>query len=43
MMSGEPLNGPEGAGEAELAAYLSLRVRSLICENGFEVSNFMSK
>jgi chitin disaccharide deacetylase len=43
MIDGESLNGTEGAGEAELAAYLSLQVRSVINECGFELCNFSSK
>ncbi|MBD2503235.1 hopanoid biosynthesis-associated protein HpnK [Anabaena azotica] len=34
---GEPLNGPPGAGEAELAALLSQQVRELLTANGFEL------
>jgi hopanoid biosynthesis associated protein HpnK len=37
---GEPLNGPPGAGEAELAALLSEQVRDLLSNNGFELTNY---
>jgi hopanoid biosynthesis associated protein HpnK len=37
---GEPLNGPPGAGEAELAALLSEQVRDLLTNNGFELTNY---
>jgi hopanoid biosynthesis associated protein HpnK len=36
---GEPLNGPPGAGEAELAAWRSEQVRELLTANGFELTN----
>lgn len=38
---GEPLNGPPGAGEAELAALLSQQVRELLIANGFELTNYL--
>lgn len=37
---GEPLNGPLGAGEVELAAWLSDRVREMLTSNGFELINY---
>lgn len=37
---GEPLNGPAGAGEAELAAWMSDQVRELLTTNGFELTNY---
>jgi hopanoid biosynthesis associated protein HpnK len=40
IIPGEPLNGPLGAGEAELAAWLSDSVRELLSENGFELTNY---
>ncbi|KAB8314850.1 ChbG/HpnK family deacetylase [Tolypothrix campylonemoides VB511288] len=39
-MAGEPLNGPPGAGEAELAAWLSGRVSQMLAANGFQLTNF---
>jgi hypothetical protein len=39
-LPGEPLNGPPGAGEAELAALLSEQVREVLTDNGFELSNY---
>jgi hopanoid biosynthesis associated protein HpnK len=39
FQAGEPLNGPLGAGEAELAALLSEQVRELLTVNGFELTN----
>lgn len=39
---GEPLNGPAGAGEVELAAWLSDSVRELLMTNGFELTNYNS-
>jgi chitin disaccharide deacetylase len=39
LRDGEPLNGPPGAGEAELAALLSQQVRELLTKNGFELTN----
>lgn len=39
FQTGEPLNGPPGAGEAELAALLSQQVRELLTANGFELAN----
>lgn len=36
----EPLNGPPGAGEAELAAWLSREVRDMFSANGFKVINY---
>ncbi len=36
----EPLNGPPGAGEVELAAWLSKSVREELTVNGFELINF---
>ena len=38
--AGVPLNGPPGAGEAELAALLSEQVRKVIDTNGFELTNY---
>ncbi|AFY34552.1 hopanoid biosynthesis-associated protein HpnK [Calothrix sp. PCC 7507] len=38
---GEPLNGPEGAGEVELAALLSEQVRKALNMNGFELTNYV--
>jgi hopanoid biosynthesis associated protein HpnK len=40
IIPGEPLNGPPGAGEAELTAWLSDSVRELLSENGFELTNY---
>jgi predicted glycoside hydrolase/deacetylase ChbG (UPF0249 family) len=37
---GEPLNGPPGAGEVELAAWLSDRVCEVLAANGFELTNY---
>ncbi|MBW4594921.1 MAG: hopanoid biosynthesis-associated protein HpnK [Brasilonema angustatum HA4187-MV1] len=37
---GEPLNGPSGAGEVELAALLSGQVREVLAAKGFELTNF---
>lgn len=37
---GEALNGPSGAGEAELAALLSGQVREVLAAKGFELTNF---
>ncbi len=37
---GEPLNGPPGAGEAELAALLSDRVREALASSGFDPTNY---
>ncbi|WP_224090206.1 hopanoid biosynthesis-associated protein HpnK [Nostoc sp. MS1] len=42
FQAGEPLNGPPGAGEAELAALLSQPVRELLTANGFELTNCMA-
>lgn len=39
-ISGEPLNGPPGVGEIELAATLSDRVRETLAANGFELTNY---
>jgi hopanoid biosynthesis associated protein HpnK len=36
---GEPLNGPPGAGEVELAAWLSKQVREVLTAHGFELIN----
>ncbi|BAY47056.1 YdjC-like protein [Scytonema sp. HK-05] len=36
----EPLNGPPGAGEAELAAWLSREVRDILSANGFKLINY---
>ena len=41
-ITGEPLNGPPGAGEAELAAWLSDSVRELLEANNFELTNYNS-
>jgi hypothetical protein len=38
-LSGEPLNGPLGAGAAELEALLSAQVRQAIAHSGFELTN----
>lgn len=40
IIPGEFLNGPPGAGEAELAAWLSDSVRELLIKNGFELTNY---
>ncbi|NMG06384.1 hopanoid biosynthesis-associated protein HpnK [Brasilonema sp. UFV-L1] len=40
VRSGESLNGPPGAGEAELAALLSGRVGEMLAAKGFELTNF---
>ncbi len=37
---GEPLNGPPGAGEIELAAWMSDQVREILRSNGFELMNY---
>jgi hopanoid biosynthesis associated protein HpnK len=37
---GEPLNGPQGSGSAELAALLSDKVRDALAESGFQLSTF---
>lgn len=37
---GEPLNGLPGAGEVELAAWVSDSVRELLTTNGFELTNY---
>lgn len=37
-VQGEPLNGPPGAGEAELAALLSPRVRQMMITSGFALA-----
>jgi hopanoid biosynthesis associated protein HpnK len=39
-LPGEPLNGPPGAGEAELAALVSQQVRAVLSANGFELINY---
>ncbi|KAB8331707.1 ChbG/HpnK family deacetylase [Scytonema tolypothrichoides VB-61278] len=39
-IAGEPLNGPLGAGEAELAATLSEQVSEMLAAKGFELTNF---
>lgn len=39
-MAGEPLNGPSGAGEAELAATLSEQVSEMLAASGFQLTNF---
>lgn len=39
-IAGEPLNGSLGAGEAELAGLLSVRVGEMLIANGFELTNF---
>jgi hopanoid biosynthesis associated protein HpnK len=39
-LPGEDLNGPPGAGQAELAALLSDRVRSALAASGFELINY---
>jgi hypothetical protein len=36
---GEPTNGPPGAGQAELEALLSGRVRNALAVHGFELTN----
>ena len=38
---GEPVNGPLGAGEAELAALLSKQVREVLIANDFELTNYV--
>ncbi|BAZ51623.1 YdjC-like protein [Nostoc sp. NIES-4103] len=40
---GEALNGPLGAGEAELAALLSKQVREVLIANNFELTNYNMK
>lgn len=40
IVPGEPLNGLPGAGEAELAAWLSDSVRELLEANNFELTNY---
>ncbi|MBW4626208.1 MAG: hopanoid biosynthesis-associated protein HpnK [Brasilonema octagenarum HA4186-MV1] len=40
VIAGEPLNGPSGAGEAELAATLSGQVGKMLTVKGFELTNF---
>ncbi|TFI52377.1 ChbG/HpnK family deacetylase [Mastigocladus laminosus UU774] len=39
-ISGEPLNGPPTAGEAELAALLSGQVHEVLASNRFELTNY---
>ncbi len=39
-IANQPLNGPPGAGEAELAALLSEQVREALANNGFELTNY---
>jgi len=39
-LPGEPLNGPPGAGEAELAALVNQQVREVLSANGFELINY---
>jgi chitin disaccharide deacetylase len=39
-IAGEPLNGPSGAGEAELAATLSEQVSEMLAAKGFQLTNF---
>lgn len=41
ILPGEPLNGPTGAGAAELDAMLSQSVRQALLENGFELTNYL--
>ncbi|BAY10663.1 hopanoid biosynthesis-associated protein HpnK [Calothrix sp. NIES-2098] len=38
--AGEPLNGPSGSGAAELSALLSNKVRQLMIQSGFELTNY---
>lgn len=38
-LAGEPLNGPPGAGAAELEALLSQQVRQVLVQNNFELTN----
>ncbi|QIR36190.1 hopanoid biosynthesis-associated protein HpnK [Tolypothrix sp. PCC 7910] len=40
IQPGEPLNGPLGAGEVELAALLSQQVRQALTASGFELTNY---
>lgn len=40
FLMGEPLNGPPGAAEIELAGLLSQQVRQLLITNGFELTNY---
>ncbi|MBD2238446.1 hopanoid biosynthesis-associated protein HpnK [Aulosira sp. FACHB-113] len=40
IQPGEPLNGPSGAGEVELAALLSQQVRQALIASGFELTNY---
>lgn len=40
VIAGEPLNGPAGAGEAELTAWLSQQVCEVLAKNGFELTNY---
>lgn len=39
-IAGEPLNGSPGAGEVELAAWLSGRVSEMLSANGFKLINY---
>jgi hopanoid biosynthesis associated protein HpnK len=39
-LPGEPRNGPPGAGQAELAALLSERVRTALTTSGFALTNY---
>ncbi|MGK7874290.1 MAG: hopanoid biosynthesis-associated protein HpnK [Xenococcaceae cyanobacterium] len=39
-ISEEPTNGPPGAGQVELEALLSSRVREVLVESGFELTNY---
>ncbi|MDZ7960544.1 MAG: hopanoid biosynthesis-associated protein HpnK [Aulosira sp. DedQUE10] len=42
IQAGEPLNGPSGAGEVELAALLSKQVREILTVNGFDLTNYQN-
>ncbi|HAA29590.1 MAG TPA: hopanoid biosynthesis associated protein HpnK [Cyanobacteria bacterium UBA8553] len=39
-ISGEPSNGPLGLGQAELDSLLSDRIREMLVNNGFELTNY---
>ncbi len=42
-IDGEPRNGPQGAGQLELDALVSLRVRKMLVSNGFELINYNNR
>jgi hopanoid biosynthesis associated protein HpnK len=40
-MAGEGKNGPEGAGERELIAFSSTKVKDMLSDHGFELTNYV--